>query len=80
MQIIGNTLIFSTGRRADANNGIVGISEGYGRLWITEGYDGPLDDDIDDDGDLSPWTPAERQELAEYMIALWTRYRDETPA
>jgi len=66
MKIEGDNLIFSTGRKVYANSGIIGIGFGGG---ITEGYDGGLND--------RDWTPAERVELAEYMIEQWKRYATE---
>ena len=63
MIIDGDDLIFSTGKRVYANNGIVGISpEGQ----ISEGYDGLIDDD--------KLTPSEKSELAGYVIKMWTKY------
>lgn len=69
----------STGRRFGANCGIVGIVQRKGGNWrITEGYDGDIygcapDEWTDDDADR--WTPAERAELADYMIEQWTAFK-----
>jgi hypothetical protein len=57
-------IIFDSGRRVYANNGIVGLAPD---LMVSEGYDGGIDDDR--------WTAAERAELADMMIDLWTQYR-----
>jgi hypothetical protein len=45
---------------------------------VTYGYDGEVDvwsrpwmDEFD-----KPWTKAERQELADHMIALWGKFRE----
>lgn len=59
-------LVFSTGRRETANLGIVGLGPD---LTISEGYDGGFNE--------RDWTPDERRELADYMIAQWTAYRDQ---
>ena len=65
-----NTLTFSTGRSINCNCGIVGINA---MLEVSEGYDGELRPDFDDE----PWTPAEKAELADYMIGLWTQFREQ---
>lgn len=69
----GDTLTLSTGRKVYANCGIVGIND---KLSTSEGYDGdlPTRDEFDPESD---WAADERRELADYMIALWTRYRGE---
>ena len=67
----GDTFTLSTGRVFYANNLIVGISmsgcEGN-VLMLAEGYDGNVD--------TLSWTPAERRELADFMIDLWGKWRD----
>lgn len=69
MRIEGDDLIFSSGKTIYANQGIVGIdSEGY----ITEGYDGGIDDD--------KFTPDEKMEFADYMIGLWRSYKNKQEA
>ena len=57
-----------SGRRVYANCGYVGIDEG---LTTCGGYDDGFvgRDEI---------TLDERRELAEYMIGLWTRFREDT--
>lgn len=54
-----------SGREIYVSGGIVGIS--LDEEVIAEGYDGF----IWTDEDSSPWTPAEKRELAEMMIARW---------
>lgn len=66
----GSGFIFEcSGRDVYANRGIIGINPD---LETSEGYDGGLPWD-------EPLTKAERIELADYMIALWTRYREAEP-
>lgn len=74
MKIEDDDVIFSTGKKRYANNGIIGLSpEGE----VTEGYDGgfwqPEESEYRDDDAL---TPAERVELADYMIERWKTFRD----
>ena len=64
MKVEGYELVFSTGRRESANEGIVGIdSEGN----ISGGYDEGIYE-----GDF---TQEERVELADYMIRLWQEFK-----
>ncbi len=57
-------LVFSTGKRIRAYLGIVGIDE---TLSISEGYDDGIDVDA--------LTLREKKELANYMIALWKKWK-----
>lgn len=71
-RIEGYTL--STGRRIFSNLGIIGLSPRNDAVY--EGYDGGLpccDEWAYDPADR--WTDEERAELAEYMIALWTSWK-----
>jgi hypothetical protein len=65
MKIVGDYLVFSTGHREYANHGIVGIAPD---LSLSTGYDnpGPSADEL---------SPAERIELADYMIKQWSAFR-----
>ncbi len=54
----------STGREIDANCCILGISP---NLDIYEGYDGNID--------IKNLVPSEREEMADYMIGLWTKFK-----
>ena len=63
MKVDGDDLIFSTGKVIYANNGIVGISPNG---EITEGYDGAINATL---------TSEEKQELADYAIEQWTKWR-----
>jgi len=57
-------LFFSSGRGILANCGIVGLGPD-GRLY--GGYDNPLSNNL---------TNVERTELADYMIARWTKFKE----
>jgi hypothetical protein len=72
MEINRDTVTFSTGKTMYANRGIIGLASD---LRVTEGYDGgfPAWPDGWRDDCL---TKEERQELADYMIALWQKFRD----
>lgn len=61
MKIEGDYLVLSDGKKYYANNGIVGLSP---ELELSEGYDGGFTSEMPD---------AHRREIAEYMIAQWTR-------
>lgn len=62
-------LVFSSGRRVRIGEGTIGIApDGTG--YVVTGYDDCMWDE-------QYLTPAERQELADTMIAAWTRWRDE---
>lgn len=67
-------VIFSTGKTVYAHMGIIGIRPS---LRVTEGYDGgfPAWQDGWGSGEGSALTPGERQELADFMIALWSEFR-----
>jgi len=66
---------FKSGRKIDANKGLIGINE---ELEIGTGYDQMLHL-VDDDFEDAPLSAEERAELADHMIALWTRYKMEQP-
>lgn len=71
----GETVSFSSGRIARTHRGIIGLSPD---LWVTHGYDGsikynPQEDQWDDD--LDDLTDADMRELADLMIARWTRFK-----
>lgn len=64
MKIDGDDLIFSTGKKVYANNGIIGISPSG---EISEGYDGDID--------TENLTPEEKLELANYMLVKWESFK-----
>jgi hypothetical protein len=82
-----DTYILSTGRVVKATEGIIGIARVYGEsveatfesFLVSEGYASRLDEIQDGTpGNRSnggaghkPFTPAERVELADFMIAQW---------
>jgi hypothetical protein len=74
LTIEGDKVIFSTGRSFYANEGIIGICP---TLRISEGYDGGLSAWPGEGWEKAPaLTAAERRELADYMIGLWTEFRE----
>lgn len=66
MKITGDDVIFNTGKKQYANNGIIGISPS---LSVCTGYD----DGYFENGLTVP----ERKELADYMIKKWEKFKDE---
>lgn len=79
MEPTGDGFKLSTGREFDANRSILGIDPTELPLRLTEGYDSSVrEDEPDYVNDKSyrddAFTPAERQEIAEYMIALWRQW------
>jgi len=74
-------ILESTGRCFYANCGIIGIDQEFDRdngLCVSEGYDGWIDL-LHTWGEEKAWTPDEAIELADYMIALWTRFKQVSP-
>ena len=67
MKIEGDTMTMLDGTTYYANRGIIGLCP---RLSLFEGYDGGFDYDMPE---------KHRREIAEYMIAQWTRVRDGEP-
>ena len=62
-----------SGRVFDANRGIIGLDE-FGNLF--EGYDGTLENYESEYAGVDPeFTPAERVEIADMMLARWQAYR-----
>jgi hypothetical protein len=61
----------ASGRELYPYEGFISINAD---LNVRHGYDGLLDglDELERDG---TWTPAERHELADRMIALWQRFK-----
>jgi hypothetical protein len=68
MKIEGDKVTFSSGRKAYANNGVIGIGP---EMRPSQGWDGGFS--LDDDDDLST---DERRELSEYMIEQWRKFAD----
>ncbi len=74
MKIEGDQVTLSGGRTFYANRGLLSLSEDG---TVFEGYDGSirfLDDDLRSDGDEKPWTPEERKEISDFMVARWTAW------
>ena len=73
MKIEKDKITMSDGTTYYANMGILGIADD---LEITYGYDGSLHYEGWGFEDDAPVKADHRREMAEYMIALWTRWRD----
>jgi len=72
---------FSSGRSFYAN-GYIGIMEEADQsLSIAQGYDGRIDLEgkggqyVEPGENDPPLTDVEKEELADYMISLWTRFK-----
>lgn len=80
-QIARDRFRLSTGREFYANCGIVGMSPSYADRdgdytdTLPEGYDGGITINDKWSEPESYWTGAEQHELADYMIALWERWK-----
>jgi hypothetical protein len=79
MKIESDEVTFSSGRKMYANLGIIGLSPD---LELSQGYDRSIDWPFPEWRDKDERAP-ERQidaqdmrELADYMIAQWTSFRD----
>lgn len=73
MKIVKDTVIFSTGTERYANNGIIGLAPD---MEVSEGYDGGFWSREESEYRENPLTPAERVELADFMIEQWKTFRD----
>jgi len=76
--VAGDSVVFSTGRKVYANNGIVGLCPSD-MEHVYEGYDGCIEwPDMDGGpGDHdAPLTRTEKLELASMMVEAWERYRN----
>ena len=73
-KIENDTMLFeSTGREFYAHGGIIGLSEPDEDGWqLSHGFDGGIGGYRGDD-----LYKEEKEELAEYMIRLWERYKKE---
>jgi len=75
MKQLRNGFRLASGRKLYANNSILGISveEDFvhgDRLVLSEGYDGYFD------GEELKFTSEEKAEIADYMIDLWTKFKE----
>lgn len=77
MKIENGAVVFSTGKTASANGGIIGLSPDSREVF--EGYDGTFlydaDSRLGEDEGVLVLNTAEKLELADYMIRLWTDWR-----
>lgn len=82
IRLEGDDYTLSTGRRFYANQGIVGMSPAFAAEGnrFANGYDS---DDYTrkayPEHEFDEWTPAERQELAAYISALWFAWAAHSP-
>jgi hypothetical protein len=68
MRIEGSFMVFEcSGKEFFASDGIIGIEQ---NLIVSEGYDGKVP--------YNKFTQEEREELSNYMIDLWTRFKERT--
>lgn len=70
MRIEGDEVIFTSGKTCDANHGIIGLSPD---MDVTEGWDGCIYKPEDEYFDKL--SKADLIELADYMIAEWTKFK-----
>jgi hypothetical protein len=83
-----DTYVLSTGREIKANHGLISIARAYGArsedtfasFEVAEGYNGHLNEVSEQGGGAdgrsrNPLTPAERMELAEFMVSQWSDLR-----
>jgi len=69
----GDGYVLSTGRRFYANRGLIGINP---EMEVSEGYDGHIHyGPIFYPQEAPGWSKEERAELADFMIALWSRFK-----
>ena len=68
-------IIESTGREFYANGYIGAMKSKFGGVDIAQGYDGYINSETED-GDDDELTPIEKIELANYMIEVWTLFKN----
>lgn len=83
IQKTSNGFKFSTGRSFYAH-GYIGIMEEADQsISIAQGYDGYIDledkegEPIETEDNESMLTQDEREELSDYMISLWTKFKNQ---
>ena len=81
MKAKGDRVVLSSGRKFYAYAGILGLGEldKPGHWTLTYGYDGRVDfpeqaEEWQEEADEKPFTPEERREIAEAMIARWREW------
>lgn len=67
MKVEGDRIMFHSGTIYYANKGIIGLDH---NLQTYEGYDDYLEIES------STFSPEQKLELADYMINLWTKYKE----
>lgn len=68
-------ILESTGRGFYANGYIGAMKSKFGGVDIAQGYDGYINSETED-GDDDELTPIEKIELANYMIEVWTLFKN----
>ena len=78
---MSDTIELSTGKKFRANGGILGLTLTDLREWrvLFDGYDGTVLDPESTDPLAPIFTPAERREIADRMIARWNCWADDLP-
>ena len=69
MKIEDDYISFANGKQIYVHANIIGICSEDGNLYISYGADGTIDE--------GPLTKEERIELADYMIALWAKLKED---
>jgi hypothetical protein len=72
LEIKNNIAILTTGRRFYCFMGLIGLND---EMLITEGFDDKVRLEGQPGEDRPHFTPQERTEIADYMIALWNNYK-----
>lgn len=75
MKIERGKVVFSSGRERHCNCGIIGLGPDGS---VSEGYDGSLWSSAFPDSEIhdAPLTDDDLIELADFMIARWTEFRE----
>lgn len=73
MKVVDGNLVMDDGTSYYAFDGRIGLRED---LEVSYGADGMVGE-FDYDLGATKFPPAHRREIADYMIALWTRFRDQ---
>ena len=79
MKYTGNGYEMSTGRKLYANRGLLSVMpDAKNEPAVYDGYDGCIEGTGRGDWeDEMPFTPEERREMADYVIAQWNKWADQ---
>jgi hypothetical protein len=72
MKVEGDTVTFSSGKTRYAHAGIIGLGDG---VEVSEGYDGGLWCNYENEYRDDPLSKEDLQELADFMIERWQAWR-----